>query len=193
MAANVQRRQSLCDAAIDLLAEQGARGLSFRSLDDRAGVPNGTASNYFASRSQLVSEVFGRIGERLSPSPERLAELAELPPTRSTFKLYMLDILERVRADSDAGLALFELRLYAARDSHIAPAVREWLHTSFAADVAFNTEAGLPAGPAEIAMFHYAIDGLLLDQLTEPIEPNHDARDIVADFVDRLLGSDPTT
>lgn len=135
----------------------------------------------------MVAEVFERIGERLSPSEEGLAELAELPPNRVTFGDYMNDIVRRVLADRSASLALFELRLFAARDVDIAPAVRSWVHQSFAADVEFNISAGLPGGPREIALFHYAIEGLLLDQLTEPIDPERSTEEIVAAFVDGLL------
>ncbi|MFI0930300.1 TetR/AcrR family transcriptional regulator [Streptomyces sp. NPDC021019] len=50
MAKNPRRRVVLTDAAIDLLAHEGARGLTFRAVDARAGVPVGTASNYFSGR-----------------------------------------------------------------------------------------------------------------------------------------------
>jgi DNA-binding transcriptional regulator YbjK len=187
MATNSARRVALLDAAVSLLADAGARGLTFRAIDDRAALPRGTATNYFESRSALVGEVFERIGVRLSPTAERLAELAALPPTKETFGTYMGDLVARVQADPAAALALYELRLFAARDADIAPTVRQWLHTSFAADVEFNDSLGLPTGATEVALFHYAIDGLLLDRLTEPIDPSTSCQEIVALLVDRLV------
>jgi DNA-binding transcriptional regulator YbjK len=47
----LRRRAALVEAAIEVLARDGARGLT------EAGVPGGTASNYFASRDELLHQV----------------------------------------------------------------------------------------------------------------------------------------
>jgi DNA-binding transcriptional regulator YbjK len=67
-----RRRRELCDAAIQLLADNGANGLTHRKVDQHAGVPAGTTSFYFRTRSAL-----------LRAAAERLAELdlAELQAT----------------------------------------------------------------------------------------------------------------
>ena len=57
MVRNEARRTALLDAAIDVLAEEGARGLTYRAIDAKAEVPAGTASNYFANRDELMAEV----------------------------------------------------------------------------------------------------------------------------------------
>lgn len=57
----------LIDAAIEVLAREGARGLTFRAVDAQAAVPNGTASNYFSNRDDLLTQAGGRIYERLIP------------------------------------------------------------------------------------------------------------------------------
>jgi DNA-binding transcriptional regulator YbjK len=49
-----ERRRDLCDAAIELLAEDGARGLTHLRVDRRAGVADGTTSFYFQTRSALL-------------------------------------------------------------------------------------------------------------------------------------------
>ncbi len=185
---NPQRRQQLLDAAIRLLAEAGARGLTYRATDARAGVAIGTCSNYFASRDDLVAGVFDRISERLAPDPETLDELGDQPPSRALFGRYLRDIVERLCGDREATLALFELRLEAPRDGAIASQVRRWLRTNFESDVAFNDSAGLPGARPEIALFHYAIDGLILDRLTMPIDPDTPTDSIIDAFVDGLLG-----
>lgn len=53
--------------------------------------------------------------------------------------------------------------------------------------MAFNEQAGLPGSAREIALFHYAVDGLLLDQLTGPLLPDVPVDDIVDALVDGLL------
>ena len=45
----------------------------------------------------------------------------------------------------------------------------------------------LPGGRWEIVLFHYALDGLILDQLTVPIDEQVDADHAVDVLVDRLL------
>lgn len=69
MRQNPQRRAALLDAAIEVLAREGSRGLTLRAVDAEAGVPTGTASNYFANRAQLLVQILHRTRERLTPSP----------------------------------------------------------------------------------------------------------------------------
>jgi hypothetical protein len=111
------------------------------------------------------------------------AALSGRPPSRALFADYIRDIVTRLSAERDVTLALFELRLDAARRPELRETVGEWLRAGFAGDVEFNRSAGLPGGPAEIALFHYAIDGLLLDRLTTSI----DAATPTDEVVDRLV------
>lgn len=187
MARNPARRAALADAGIAVLAREGARGLTHRAVDAAAGVPGGTASNYFRSRAALLDALVARIGERLAPDPAVQAELSQHPPTKEVFAQYLRDIVRRLSTESDVTLALFELRLEAARRPDVAEAIGAWLRTGFDGDVAFNAEQGLPGGREEIALFHYAIDGLLLDRLTASIDPDRPTDDIVEALVARLL------
>jgi DNA-binding transcriptional regulator YbjK len=52
------------DAAIDLVGTQGLRALTHVRVDDRAGLPKGSTSNYFRTRSALLSGVVDAIVER---------------------------------------------------------------------------------------------------------------------------------
>jgi len=58
-----QRRRDLCDAAITVLAEQGAKGLSHIKVDRAAGVAEGTTSAYFRTRSALLVATTERVVE----------------------------------------------------------------------------------------------------------------------------------
>lgn len=189
MARNEDRRRLLLDAAIRVLARQSARGLTHRAVDAEAKVPTGTASNYFRSREAMVAALFDRISERLQPDPAVHAELSKRRPSRALFADYVRDIVARLTAERDVTLALFELRLESARNPAVAQRFREWLHAGFRADVAFNQGAGLPGGAKEIALFHYAIDGLLLDRLTTSIDPTTSTDEVVDSLVAGLLPS----
>ncbi|WP_280486296.1 TetR/AcrR family transcriptional regulator [Nocardia farcinica] len=58
------RRELLLDAAIDLLGTRGARALTHRAVDDAAGMPAGSASNYFRTRDALLAALAERLEER---------------------------------------------------------------------------------------------------------------------------------
>ena len=53
----------MCDAAIQLLADEGAKGLSHPKVDRRADVPNGSTSFYFRTRSALLQATAQRLAE----------------------------------------------------------------------------------------------------------------------------------
>lgn len=187
MARNDERRSALADAGIRVLAQEGARGLTHRAVDAEAGTPRGTTSNYFPARDDLVAALVNRIGERLAPDPSHGPPTDGRAPDRTLFADYLRDVVRRLTADPHVALALFELRLEAARRPSVAAALGAWRQRAFAADVAFNDAAGLPGGPVEIALLHYALDGLMLDHLTTPLDTGLTVDTAIDEFVDRLL------
>jgi DNA-binding transcriptional regulator YbjK len=58
-----QRRRDLCDAAIELLAAEGARGLTHLRVDRHAGFADGTTSFYYQTRSALLRGAIDRVIE----------------------------------------------------------------------------------------------------------------------------------
>ncbi|MER5224271.1 TetR/AcrR family transcriptional regulator [Streptomyces flaveus] len=80
------RRTVLADAAIDVLAETGIRGLTHRAVDRAAHLPVGTTSAYYRTRQALLTALVRRlvaldqaelqaIGEQ-TPVPRNAEELA---------------------------------------------------------------------------------------------------------------------
>lgn len=187
MARNDERRKLLADAGLRVLADEGARGLTHRAVDRTADVPLGTTSNYFRSRDALVAGLVERIGERLTPSEDVLASLAGREPSRELFADYVRYIVRRLTENREVTLALFELRLESTRRPEVAELLSHWGRSGFEADVAFNTAAGLPGGAREIALLHYAVDGLVFDRLTTPLMPDRSTDEIVDDLVAGLL------
>ncbi|MEB3061891.1 MULTISPECIES: TetR/AcrR family transcriptional regulator [Mycolicibacter] len=89
-----QRRRELCDAAIRLLADDGVKGLSHLKVDRKAGVPDGTTSFYFRTRSALLQAVAVRVSE-LDLKDLTAAIRSQSPP---------------VTADEPSGLATLVMR-----------------------------------------------------------------------------------
>ena len=53
----------MADAAIAVLADHGGRGLTHRAVDQAAGLPPGTTSNYARTREALLTLALARIAE----------------------------------------------------------------------------------------------------------------------------------
>lgn len=195
MARNDERRSALADAGIRVLAEQGARGLTHRAVDEAAVTPRGTASNYFATRDDLIAALVDRIGQRLTPppavSPENESPGERTAGDRRRFATYLRDVVRRLSTDPHVALALFELRLESTRRPGVAATLQAWRQQAFDADVTFNQAADLPGGRAEIALFHHAIDGLMLDHLTTPLDTGLTTDEALDTFVERLLPNRP--
>lgn len=186
VARNDDRRKRLADAGLVLLAREGARGLTHRAVDRQADVPLGTTSNYFRSRDALIEALVHRIGERLTPTEDELSARSDQPPSSALFADYLRDLVRRLLTHREVAIALFELRLEGTRRPEVAETLGNWIRGGFQADVAFTRDAGLPGGEREIALFHYAIDGLILDQLTTPLTETP-TDDIVETLAVRLL------
>ena len=55
------RRETLLDAAIQVLGERGIRALTHRAVDAVAGVTAGSTANYFPTRESLLEAIAGRV------------------------------------------------------------------------------------------------------------------------------------
>ena len=128
MARNTERRHHLLDAAVEVIAVEGGRGLTFGAVDRAAAVPPGTASNYFASRDQLLAELAEHVFVRLAPDPDEAAARMAVEPTRESERGLMMWLVERALADRAAHLALLRIATRgdqeSARRAGRDPAVR---------------------------------------------------------------------
>ncbi|MHC1558140.1 TetR/AcrR family transcriptional regulator [Actinomycetospora sp. C-140] len=161
---NPARRDQLLDAGLAVLAEQGARGLTFRAVDARAGVATGTATNYFTDRDALLAELGERIHARLEPGEEELGAALAGAPTPAVMRRLLARVLER----REVYVALLELRLEATRRPALRRSLTATVRARFEQDVAFHEQAGAPGGRRAVALLHHAMEGLILDQLTLP-------------------------
>jgi DNA-binding transcriptional regulator YbjK len=115
-----QRRRELCDAAIQLLADDGAKGLSHLKVDARAGVPDGTTSFYFRTRSALLRAVAERMVELDLAALQSVADRAGLDDGASASALAMLVIQSGEEPQLSRTRARYELTMQATRDPAIA-------------------------------------------------------------------------
>jgi len=168
MRQNPERRTTLLDAAIEVLAREGSRGLTLRAVDAEAGVPPGTASNYFAHRSQLLGQVMTRVHQRLAPDEAEVARTLGGPPSRELVARLMHDLMERVRRDRSSHLAMLEMRLEATRRPELQAELTRAFGEELEANVEFHVGAGLPGDRTSVVVLYLAMLGMILDDLTVP-------------------------
>ncbi|MGW4233894.1 TetR/AcrR family transcriptional regulator [Streptomyces sp. NPDC004980] len=183
MARNPERRTALVDAAIDVLAHEGARGLTFRAVDARAGAPLGTSSNYFTNRDDLFMQAGARINHRMTPDAAKV-EQAMLPaPSRELVTSLMHWLVRRMADDRVGYLAMLELRLEATRRPALRTRLTETVRADFDQNNALYREAELPGDAGTFRVLHLAMTGLLLEHLTLPDMLSDTALDRLVDIV----------
>jgi DNA-binding transcriptional regulator YbjK len=163
-------RERVLGAAIELLGTQGLRALTHVRVDEAAGVPKGSTSNYFRTRAALVAGVVEQIAN------EELAGQGApgaLPVTVEGFVGLLAGTVEQLtgpfRVRTTARYTLF------LEGTH-APHVRELLTAGRARFRAF-AEAGMEAfgapDPVVAATAVMAVgDGMILHRLT--VDPDED-------------------
>ena len=117
----------LCDAAIQLLADEGAKGLSHPKVDSFAGVPNGSTSFYFRTRSALLRATAERLAELDLVDLMSVAGPVDLDDSfvsTDASRLATMVMLSACEPRLSRTKARFELMLQANRDPALAEVFR---------------------------------------------------------------------
>ena len=119
-----ERRRDLCDAAIELLAADGAKGLSHLKVDRKAAVPDGTTSFYFRTRSALLRAVAERLAEL---DLERLQSIADSAGSHNPTPSLLSQVVIQAATEPQLSWtkARYELTMQAARDPAMAAILQQ--------------------------------------------------------------------
>ncbi|MEU5079787.1 MULTISPECIES: TetR/AcrR family transcriptional regulator [Streptomyces] len=185
---NDERRAALVDAAIEVLARDGARGLTFRAVDTEAAVPVGTASNYFTDRDDLLTQAGARVYERLQPDEATLTRLRTAGRDRETYAELMRELVGRVAAYRTGYLALLELRLEATRRPGLREVLTERVRADLDANVAYHEASGFPGDATAVKLLVLTLNWLIVEQLTLPdVFTEAEREQLVAAAVERIV------
>jgi DNA-binding transcriptional regulator YbjK len=121
-----ERRRELCDAAINVLAEQGSRGLTHVQVDRYAGLPGGTTSYYFRTRAALLRAVGQRVAD-IDVANLRSVSEEPLDPQAPFAHVARLVIMQSHGEGLALNRARHELLLSAARDPALAETSQEFV------------------------------------------------------------------
>lgn len=152
------RREEVSDAAVTVVASTGLKGLTHRAVDEAAGVPAGTTSNYFRTREALVAAVAQRIETR---DHEIWATLGPAPVTFIEFTEWLGRFAVAMAADH-AELSRVRLSLFLADSEPYTPG-----HQRFLASIAQALDGFGVADSAAVATAYLDyLDGLILHVAT---------------------------
>ncbi|GII94037.1 TetR/AcrR family transcriptional regulator [Sinosporangium siamense] len=161
---NPERRDRLRDAAIEILAEAGGRGLTHRAVDDAAAVPYGTAKNYFPTRDALLRAAAERCQELYRATAAHGA--TRIPEDRAALAAALAALLRDVTGPGRPRLLAYqELQAEAARRPWLSAILDPIAAGDFTAFEQAQRAAGLPVTPERAAVvtlaLHAAIPHLL--------------------------------
>lgn len=179
------RRTLIADTAIGLVAEAGLRGLTHRAVDGAAGLPAGSTSYYFRTRTALIAACYQRLAELDladvddgSPPGSAPPALAVMPD-RDAAAAALAGLLYRwLTVGRERQLARFELSLEAARN----PELQADLHRAGqgarvrAAGIAAALGSDRPEEAAELLVAW--TEGLLYDRLAGALARSRQAPDL---------------
>ncbi|MFG2135243.1 TetR/AcrR family transcriptional regulator [Streptomyces sp. NPDC048650] len=189
MVGNPEQRTALVDAAIEVLARDGARGLTFRAVDAAAAVPEGTTADYFSSRDDLLAQVTGRIHRSIAPDPDEFTAAMDQPPSRELVAEMMRWINRRATESRTGYLAMLELRLEATRRPELRAELTRVIRETLDEDIRCHLEGGLPGDRTAVTLIYLAMTGLMLEQLTLPgVVPAEGTEELISALVDRTIG-----
>lgn len=173
-------RSRALEAAVSLVGEQGVRALTHARVDERAGLPRGSTSNWFRTRHALVAGVTTWIAER-----ER-ADFAAAGPIAPRDEDELVDafcVMIAVETGPFAARTRARYAMFLEGSSDpvlLAPllaqraALKEWMQILL---------AGIGVTPADdvTRATMAALDGVVLHRLT--VDPNAELRPVVARIV----------
>jgi DNA-binding transcriptional regulator YbjK len=167
---NLQRREQLADAAVEILGTRGIHQLSHRAVDDAARLPPGTATNYFKTRDDLLEAVAGRIADL------QLADMTAAGPEAGPAApgdlaaLLGRSLYEAATRHRTRLLAIFELSLEATRRPALLRGLSRIAAASLDATVGHHRALGLGTSPQQVQALITLYGGALFALVTAPPE-----------------------
>jgi DNA-binding transcriptional regulator YbjK len=165
------RRAVIAEAALEVLEADGGRGLTHRAVDRRAGLPQGSTSNYFQTREALLTAALLRLVELEQPAVRALEALVPDGPYEPHRAAELVAEVVRGWLTPDrAGLALarYELFLEARRRPQFQIALDEVRREYLLLAEQLLPTAGCRDPHRHAPQLLALLDGLLLNQLLQP-------------------------
>jgi DNA-binding transcriptional regulator YbjK len=166
---NLQRRNLLADAAIEVLGTRGIHKLSHRAVDDAANLPAGTTTNYFKRRDELLEAVARRVVDLQLADMGAAANLVtEAVDQQGLAALIGRSLYESAIRHRTRFLAIYELSLEATRRPALLDALSRIATASLDATVGHHRALGLSSSPEQVQALMTLFGGTLFAFVTAP-------------------------
>ncbi|MEE1753079.1 TetR/AcrR family transcriptional regulator [Streptomyces sp. SP18CS02] len=159
------RRDLIADAAISTVATAGLRGLTHRAVDAAAGLPAGSTSYYFRTRSALINACYLRLAELSVADVDRWAADQGGPDLDSAAGALAALLHHWLTAARERQLARFELSLEATRRPELRADLQTAGDAARSRAVALLAALGAPRPVPAADLLVAWTDGLLYDRL----------------------------
>jgi DNA-binding transcriptional regulator YbjK len=181
------RRRLLVDAAIEVVAANGLRGLTHRAVDREAGLPEGSCSSYLRTRHAMISALGEYVASRLTLDVRGLQdELAGCSGDHERAVALTSELFLRWLDARALLVAKLELTMEATRDPGLAALFATWRGELVDAVDGILEEAGRDSGETRSSTLVSALDGVLMGALLQPADVR---RPYVEESVALLLGA----
>jgi DNA-binding transcriptional regulator YbjK len=169
----MSRETTITDAALTTLAAEGMRGLTHRAVDRAAGLPEGSTSYYFRTRSALLTATVRRLAELdAAEIPTPVPDLGALASALAA------SVVKWTTTDRGRQLARYELTLEATRRPELRDVLVRGGDTIRAMVAELLRAAGVPAPTNRARVLVACIDGLIFDQIAGTKRGDVDAEDV---------------
>ncbi len=186
MPANPERRTQILDAAIDILADTGVGGVTHRQVDQRAGLPPGTTSNYFRTRLALLEGAAGHVADLHWRRVAQLQKVIGAVQTQQGVKALMARMLADPDEQARRGhIARFELFLEGTRRPELRPALDQIQSAAVKSAGLILRAGGFDPSADQMEELSRLLNGVAFSNITIPAD--WPAGSDPADFIDRLL------
>ncbi|RYP89004.1 TetR/AcrR family transcriptional regulator [Nocardioides guangzhouensis] len=181
------RRRLLVDAAIEVVAAHGLRGLTHRAVDRQAGLPEGSCSAYLRTRHAMISALGSYVASRLTTDVRALRDqLAGCTGDHERAVELTSELFLRWLDARALLVAKLELTMEATRDPQLAAVFTTWRSELVDAVDGILEQAGRDRGQNRSATLVAALDGVLMGALLQPATRR---RPYVEESVALLLGA----
>jgi len=167
--AKTPRSTVLTDAAIRVLAENGSRGLTHRAVDTEAGLPEGSTSNLFRTRAELMSAILEAHVERELAIMDGVGAMNRIGTVEEAASL-IATVIETLSSDASRYLvtARYEIYLEGLRQEPFRPLLAQVRARFIAIVTDILNDLKLPSNKYVAEGFASFVDGLTAAEVFHP-------------------------
>lgn len=175
-AVKTDRRETLLDAAVTVVAQQGMRGLTHRAVETEAGLPHGSTTYYFGTRRDLVVALMQHLADHGRRAMEPIARQLTLTLADRSKELDIDEIADGLIAWIDVSaqieLVRYELQVTGARDPEMKLLMADTcdIFRQMCEPIVIACGSSDPARDSDVLCS--AIDGFMFKRLTVGTMPD---------------------